>query len=205
MPETPLSGIYRIVVGPFIYIGSATNFPSRRYHHLWLLKKGRHYNPMLQKAFNEEQDFAFQLHEKIITADTTVLRKAEQGYITELRKSNPNFLCNIHNPFPWDPSDEEIREMVGEVRKTITRSERTRQRIAASKQGAKHPRARAVIVTAPNGEETEYPTVTAAAAFFKVSQQAMDQWMRGVVAFPGKDPRVGKEWIWNYKAEFKAH
>lgn len=35
------------------YVGSAVNLARRRSQHLWALRRGRHRNPALQKAFNK--------------------------------------------------------------------------------------------------------------------------------------------------------
>jgi hypothetical protein len=76
--------------------------------------------------------------------------------------------------------------------------------MAAAKRGARNPNARAVQVTEPDGTQLEFATATDAAEFFGVSQQLMDQWLKGNTAWPGTGRRVRRcnAWIASYSARF---
>lgn len=92
----------------------------------------------------------------------------------------------------------EMRERRGPI------TEETRRRMSESKKGRRNPNSRPVIVTDPDGIETEFDSVTAVAEFFGVTQQTMDLWMSGKVKWPapGKGRKVNR-WVAGYKARFK--
>lgn len=105
---------------------------------------------------------------------------------------------------PWcDPAYRaarlaEMRERRGPI------TEETRRKMSESKKGRRNPNSRPVIVTDPDGIETEFDSVTAVAEFFGVTQQTMDLWMSGKVKWPapGKGRKVNR-WVAGYKARFK--
>jgi len=59
------SGIYIIknTVNNKIYIGSAVNIEKRFYEHQWALKKNKHCNIHLQRAWNREEESSFSFEE----------------------------------------------------------------------------------------------------------------------------------------------
>lgn len=78
-------GVYRITNtanGKF-YVGSSVNMRYRQYTHLSWLRKGRHENGYLQRAFskNGEQSFVFEVLEK---CNREVLLEREQWYLDTL-------------------------------------------------------------------------------------------------------------------------
>ncbi len=195
--KLPQAGIYRIHCGPYFYIGSTSDFEKRRQHHRWVLANGRHCNRKIQAAFNEHGSMSF---ERLRLTDLVEDLRAEEMEILNLYAADP-FLCNI-NSNTFGP-DEAMKERARDRMADRETSAPTRAKMADAKRGARNAKARAVIVTDPDGVEIEFPCVSDVAKFFGVSQQLMDQWIRGVVAWPGKGYRVRKEnaWIAAYSAK----
>ena len=73
------SGIYIIknIITGKIYIGSAVNIEKRLYAHLWALKKNRHDNIHLQRAWNKDGE-AFFLFDKYLNCEIKDLIFYEQ-------------------------------------------------------------------------------------------------------------------------------
>lgn len=91
------AGIYQIrnLVDNKIYIGSANNLYKRKNHqHLYMLKKGIHYNNKLQDAFNEsgEENFIFEVIEFI--EDEDILIEIEQYWIDRFDVVNEGYNKN---------------------------------------------------------------------------------------------------------------
>jgi len=63
-------------------------------------------------------------------------------------------------------------------------SDETKARMATAKMGRRNPKATPVLVRCPDGSTKHFETVTAAAGFFGVTQQAMDLWLRGKSSWP---------------------
>jgi len=112
---------------------------------------------------------------------------------------NPH-LCNVSTS-AFGP-DEDMRGRLKARMADRERSAPTREKMAAAKRGERNPNARPVQVTDPQGAVMEFVSVTEAAEFFGVSQQLMDQWLKGLVAWPGEGYRVRKRnaWIADYSA-----
>jgi hypothetical protein len=62
---------------------------------------------------------------------------------------------------------------------------------------------RAVILTHPDGFEQEFPSATACSEFLNVSRKSLLQWMAGEISWPGSNPQVRGEMVWNFRARFK--
>lgn len=60
MAEKALSGIYRLSIGAWRYIGQAANLRKRRNKHLSELRRGCHKNERLQRAFDKHGEPALQ-------------------------------------------------------------------------------------------------------------------------------------------------
>lgn len=80
-------GIYKIinVKNKKFYIGSSINIEKRKYHHINSLRKDKHFNRHLQRAFNKygEEWFEFSIIEKEVELDK--LTEREQYYIDTLK------------------------------------------------------------------------------------------------------------------------
>ena len=49
--------VYEIQIGPYKQIGSTHDLEERKYHHLNLLTKNKHYNVFLQRTYNKYSVF----------------------------------------------------------------------------------------------------------------------------------------------------
>lgn len=86
-------GIYKITVEHKSYIGSSIDIKTRIKQHHSDLKCNRHCNPLLQRAYNRYQKFAFEVLETLETYDDCTLRTLEKSYIDKLKPE-----CNIQDP-----------------------------------------------------------------------------------------------------------
>src|SRR5579859_914250 len=88
IPTTP--GIYIIVnrINQHFYVGSAINLLHRKHHHFSYLRKGKHKNPYLQRAYNAHglDVFLFGIIEHVEHVEHLLTR--EQYYIDTL---NPEY------------------------------------------------------------------------------------------------------------------
>lgn len=89
-----IGGIYRIrnILDGTMYIGSAKGMHYRAYVHIGALRKGKHINPHLQRAFDKygEEAFVFEIVEVISASDDydkPLYFKIENRYIDELRET----------------------------------------------------------------------------------------------------------------------
>lgn len=211
------SGTYIVRCGTVFYVGSSTNLLSRRRGHNWELRRGFHSNEKLQKAFNESGDFQFTPVDHIDRcagepdeAFRKRLRDAEQQLLdfyamdTGLaNKSRSAFGPDNGDLLRKRWEDPRYRKLMSDHMKGRVFSEETKRKMSKAKQGVGNPKARSVEVDCPDGTKKHFPTVTDAAGFFGVSQQLMDQWLKGITAWPGtgvKAPRVKNRWIADYSA-----
>jgi hypothetical protein len=87
--------------------------------------------------------------------------------------------------------------MIEQIKKRSTNPKpETRQKMAAAKTGARNPKSRPVIVTKPDGSTETFPSTTAAAKFFGTSQQMLEQWIKGLVPWPGTGQFVRHKYAW---------
>ena len=211
------SGVYKINSGEFFYIGSTSDFDKRKRDHLWRLKKGTHHSAKLQAAFAETGEACF-FPVKIIKECpnfSNALKSAEQ-VVLDFYSGNPMLANKSPNAFgpdngellskvmreKWEiPMFRNYQEILRETPRICDAE--TREKMAAAKRGARNVNSRPVIVTHPDKSTTSFPCVSDAAKFFKVSQQIMDLWIRGVVPWPGMGRRTKKEndWIAEYSAK----
>ena len=95
------SGIYTItnLVNGKIYVGCTKDFTSREYTHFNLLKKNKHFNHHLQKAFNKykQENLVFEILE---ICDNKYLYSQENYWINMLNTLNMNYGYNLSMPNP---------------------------------------------------------------------------------------------------------
>lgn len=208
---------YLLRVGSSFYIGSSRDMRKRRYLHSADLRNGRHPNPKIQAAYNTigkmevvPLDFIPPMEGETKEDHSTRLRVAEQRLLDQW--ADDPHLCNASpnalGPDSGDSSkprwrDEAYREKMSNALKGRTTSAETRKKMSAAKVGARNAKSRKVLVTKPDGSTETFETVTGAAAFFKVTQQLLDLWLKGAVAWPGIGGRCRTQnrWIADYKAE----
>lgn len=123
------SGIYKITFGAdWSYVGQTNNFSARWANHRSRLRDGRHYNRVMQHAWNKygEESFAFVVLE--LAAEN--LSELEQKHLDEARKTGR--CCNAapiaDPPRGWRHSDE--TKAAARARATgIVVSESTREKL----------------------------------------------------------------------------
>jgi len=90
--------IYKIfnTVNEKFYIGQTRNFEKRINEHVWSLKKNKHYNKKLQRAWNKhgQENFRFSIVEQVPADD---LNKVEQSYLDI--GAPYNIAKSVLNPF----------------------------------------------------------------------------------------------------------
>lgn len=211
------SGVYLFRVGPVFYIGSSTNFARRKSNHVAPLKWGEHSNPRIQKAYDEHGggefiplEFIHRNEGEDLAAFKTRLRHAEQRFLDRF-KGDPNLANLSTNAFGPDNGAlmkrlwgiPAYREMMVSRMQGRVFTEETKKRMSLAKKGFQNPKARAVVVTAPTGAETVFPSTTDAAAFFGVTQQLFHLWLTGGVKWPGPNKgRKRNRWVADYRAKF---
>lgn len=95
------TGIYKINLNDHIYIGSSKNLCKRLKYHFYSLKKGIHFNPILQNCYDKYKDICE--FEIIEYCDIEVLLKRESHYILKY-DADINIIkdpCNI----VWTPEN----------------------------------------------------------------------------------------------------
>jgi hypothetical protein len=207
------AGTYRVDVGPKFYIGSTTRLGSRHSSHRADLTAGKHPNKALQAAWSEHQDFRFTVLTLIPAKDCDRGRDhAERLKFYEQRLLDESFndpdCCNASESSRYNTTLSGVMKAKWrdpEFRVTATRKLRaarkanpvgpeTREKMAAAKRGLAGPAARPCVLQLPGSDvELAFESVSEAAAFVGVSQQAMQGWVTGRTPWPGlglKPPRV---------------
>lgn len=213
------AGTYRINVGDLFYFGSTTDTERRRLDHQWRLRAGKHPVARLQEAFSAGQPFSFH-HIEIVHPFSQEPRekfskrlRAKEQRLLDQHKHDPN-LCNRSTNAKGPDSDiakqrwqnPGYRDRVSEGMKNAPPpSAEARNKMAAAKRGDLNHKSRAVIVTHPDGTTKRYGSTREAASFFRVTQQCMDQWIKGLTAWPGtgRITRDKNKWIADYRAAFE--
>lgn len=204
-------------IGPFFYIGSTTNLRKRRLQHRMDLERGKHSNAKLQAAYDNNTTLSVFALEFIPRLDNETdqdhrdrLRSSEQGYLDHF--AGDLRLCNKSGNARGPETREDVAERwknpdfrarmkeIASNRPPPTKEHR--RRMSEAKKGKKNPNARKVTVTFPDGKTRRFNTTVEAAAFFRVSQQLLDQWLKGISAWPGTGRWTKKEnqWIAGYRA-----
>lgn len=218
------AGTYRITIGPFFYIGSSSDLQRRKHAHKYLLRKGQHQNAKLQAAYNQHGTYEFTITERIFIRGKQTerefmdrLKDEEQKLIDEhagdinlcnksLNSRAPDKWCDHVNALRKAWQDPEFRaRMTAKAASRAPVSEESRRKMAAAKMGDNNHQSRPVIVTHPDGRTERFPSAREASKFFRVTQQCMDQWLKGITAWPGtgRITREKNRWIIPYRAAFE--
>jgi group I intron endonuclease len=72
--------VYKISICDYVYFGSTMCFDNRKRQHLYELKRNRHGNPFMQKAFNKYNDIKFDIMQVV---DEQEVLAVEQMFIDE--------------------------------------------------------------------------------------------------------------------------
>jgi len=120
------SGIYSITnsTNGKVYYGSTNNFKTRFKNHLNELRKNRHKNAHLQRAWNKygEKNFTLQIEEEVIPS---LLEFVEQNYLR---------WCKLFPHWSYNVSYDAL-----EPNRGIRRSTETRKKMGDAKRGKNHP------------------------------------------------------------------
>jgi group I intron endonuclease len=137
-----ISGIYLIknIVNNKIYIGSAVDISNRWRRHKRELRKGKHHNILLLRAWCKygEQSFTFEILEEVSNSDH--LLAYEQVYLDYYKSYEEDKGYNIckvaGSPFGTKLS-EETRRKISEANKGHIVSEETKKKIGEANSGRK--------------------------------------------------------------------
>ena len=108
-------GVYKIVINNKTYVGSSFNIKTRIRQHKSDLKRGRHDNPYLQKAFVKYQEFNWEVVEEVVCNITDKeLRKLEKQWMEKLHPEynmqDPETNFIIKKVYQFSKNGEFIKE-----------------------------------------------------------------------------------------------
>lgn len=192
----------------------------RKADHAWRLRANRHPCKRLQDQFNKNGGceflpiFFFRRFERETDEQFRErLRAVEQSFLDmqfsdpHNENQSPNAKGPDQNHFKrlWDDPEWRAWRIEEMKKRAVNVSESTRAKMSEAKKGGRNPKARAVLVKGPDGFQRRFDSTTAAAGFFKVSQQCFEQWIKGIVPWPGSGESVRKKnaWIADYSACFE--
>lgn len=160
MPMKKQAGIYRITVNrgdkpAKHYIGQSIFMNQRGKHHLRELRRGKHFNIYLQKAFNEFGVEATTFSPIIVCEPKAeILQIYEQTVVDSM---DPDSIFNIKLECVISsvgiPASEERKGKIAAALTGIKRSLDTRDRIAAAQAWKKTPEGRARIAAQMRGRK----------------------------------------------------
>lgn len=204
------AGTYKVTVGDYFYVGSSFDVQKRLSQHYKLLVAGRHPIPKLQSAFlaggTVSMEKLYELPRERGEAEgchRDRIRAMEQDHL-DFFKGDP-YLAN-RSTVAHSPLNVRVNGKRGRKKGHIV-SESTREKMAAAKRGSRNIKSRPVVVVdLATGIEQRFDTVSSAAKWFRVSQQLMDQWIKGIVAWPGtsrKNSSAKNAWVAQYRANIE--
>ena len=128
------TGVYKIQIDKYYYIGQSQDLKARKITHLNQLKKGTHYNPMMQRVYDKYKDFSFS---PIVYAEIKELNHIEQGLLDVYwgNKLCMNIAKCVEAPGRGLVRSEETRKKLSEINKGKKKSEETKRRMSASRTG----------------------------------------------------------------------
>ena len=106
------SGIYIIknTQNNKVYVGSSVNVKNREYKHFWMLSRGVHDNPHLQKSYNKYGKSSF-IFEVVEICDESKLIDKENYYISNYKSNVISFGYNLAtvNEFRRNTFNDEVK------------------------------------------------------------------------------------------------
>lgn len=135
-------GIYSItnIIDGKIYIGQTSNLKRRKYEHFYCLKKNKHRNSRLQRAYNKygEENFIFNILE---VCNREELDDREDYYMKKYNSMQKGVGYNLMGvEFKHYTHSKETRIKISESNKGKKLSLEARQKLSESKKGSKMPR-----------------------------------------------------------------
>lgn len=162
-----ISGIYQIrnIYNNKVYIGSARNYKTRKTDHFRALRRNKHYNAKLQRAWNKygENSFVFEILEYV--PDINKLIEREQFYIeakhsviqgynlagiagstlgVKYSKKVKKKLSLIHKERYLKMTKKDLSEIYGKSHRGKHHSEETKQKMRVSSKGKNAKRVKCV-------------------------------------------------------------
>lgn len=135
------SGIYTItnLLDNKIYVGYATNFRKRKGDHISNLRKNKHKNIHLQRAFNRDGENNFKV-ELLEEYPINILPSMENYWCNLLNAHNPNFGYNIlpTSDFGLITHSKESREKISKALKGRKLSKEHKEKCKTINIGRKH-------------------------------------------------------------------
>lgn len=110
------SGIYKIIISKYYYIGSSNNIERRTTKHLQHLRENKHVNPFLQNVYNKHSDWKIEIVER---CKESKLLEAEQKYIDEHYGKDG---CLNLNPTACKPPSARGRILSEETKRKMSES-----------------------------------------------------------------------------------
>ena len=125
------TGIYRIEMGNYFYIGQSTNLNKRKHCHSSELQRGVHSNSRMQNVYSKYKEFDFSV---IVYAESHMLDDIEQGLIDVHYedKNCMNLARNAINPRLGVKCSPETLVRMSNAMKGNVPSKVTRTRISES-------------------------------------------------------------------------
>jgi group I intron endonuclease len=119
-----MTGIYCIKnkINGKVYIGSSKNIANRWMIHRWLLRKGNHHSPHLQKAWNiyGELSFEFVILETL-PDDRDILIASEQTWLDKTKSYDSKYGYNVAKiadaPTKGTHLSEDVKRRISQVHK----------------------------------------------------------------------------------------
>ncbi len=200
--HSSVGGVYRITIGRQFFIGSARKLGAHRSDHQIKLEAGNHPNRALQLAFDECDELRFEitnlLPEKPHEPAADYRKRRQMWEQIELNawfgtkgclntRPDSGFNTTIDSVLKRKWQDDAWRDAQMarlRARKGDAVSAESRARMSEAKRGSRNLNSRKCRVGMLGSMKT-FETATDAAREFGVSQQVMDLWLRGVVAWPG--------------------
>jgi hypothetical protein len=201
-------GTYRVNCGEVFYIGSTSRLGHRNSEHRTTLGRGKHPNKTLQAAYTATGQYTFTVLTVILPVEGADLKSRLKQAEQELLDTHAGDPClanvstsSTHNSAiggwlssKWQEDnfrDTQIKRLKARRGKAITKA--TRKLMSEAKKGKNNVKSRPCMIHF-NGESLKFDCVSDAAAHYKVKQQVMDAWLRGITPWPGTGPRKPKLW-----------
>ena len=128
-------GIYRITINNKVYIGQSVNIYKRKTYHESYIKRNKHANAYMQRAFNKYNDFKFEVIEECSIEE---LDERECYWIDYYDCLNGEFGYNLQSGGHFNKRlSEESKKKLSESHKGKKLSEETKKRMGKSRKGIK--------------------------------------------------------------------
>lgn len=139
------SGVYYItnIISGRTYIGSAANMASRWGSHKYMLRRGKHHSPSLQRSWLKHGSIAFRFGVAELVSSIDILIEREQFWINTLNSADPGKgfnICTIAGSSRGHKASLESRAKMSASRKGKTRpsfSAEWKANISAAKIGTR--------------------------------------------------------------------